>query len=251
VTADRGGGTGARFLRRLPTGRGRKALVAIAFLAPALVALGAFVVYPAIATIARSLYDRSDNDFVGLDNYQAMFELDRIRRAIRNSLVWVVAFPALVVGLGLVLAVLSERIRWQTAFKTLLFLPTAISLLASGVIWRLVYQSDPDLGALNALLDVPRSLVEPEGGFPGALPSVATADVGSDRTVSVAIEVDEDGGVARLGLLRINIDQVPAAARQAADPAPQPGAITGVVWRDITPGEDEKGVVDDGELGRA
>ena len=45
---------------------------------------------------------------------------------------------------------LTERIRWSVAFKMIVFMPMAISLFAAGVILRLVYEQDPDQGALNA-----------------------------------------------------------------------------------------------------
>ena len=44
---------------------------------------------------------------------------------------------------GLIFAVLTERIRWATAFKLIVFMPMAVSLMASGVIFRLVYEQDP------------------------------------------------------------------------------------------------------------
>ena len=211
--------------------------LAAAFLAPALVFLGAFVVYPAVATGVRSLFDQTGDRFVGLDNYQTMFELRRMRRAVTNSFVWVLCFPALVVTVGLVLAVLTERLAWKTAFKTILFLPMAISLLASGVIWRIVYETDPDRGVINAALNAPRSLVSPSGDLHGTVPSVPGHErVGND-------------GVVRLGLLRLPEDRVPSSARPARDPGPRPGFVTGVVWRDIKSGTDVKGVVEPGERG--
>ena len=212
-------------------------LLAAAFLGPALVFLGAFVVYPAVATAVRSTFDQTGDRFIGLDNYETMFELRRMRRAVGNSFIWVLAFPTLVVSVGLVLAVLTDRLPWKTAFKTVLFLPMAISLLASGVIWRIVYETDPDRGVINAALNVPRSLTSPSGELHGTVPSVPDSGrVSSD-------------GVVRLGLLRLPEDRVPESARAARDPVPRPGAITGVVWRDIKSGQDEKGVVEPGEVG--
>lgn len=224
-------------------------LLAAAFLAPALVMLGAFVVYPAIATGVRSLFDQAGDEFVGLDNYRTMFELGRMRRAVLNSFVWVAAFPIVVVTVGLILAVLTERIGWRTAFKTVLFLPMAISLLASGVIWRIVYEVDPDRGVLNALLDIPRELVAPAGDYPGASPSVPDATIAPDDGFSLSVDVAPEGAVAPLGLLRVATEDLPDEARQARLPDAEPGTVTGVVWRDIRPGQDQKGVVEDGELG--
>jgi alpha-glucoside transport system permease protein len=224
-------------------------MLAAVFLAPALVFLGAVVVYPAIATAARSLYDRGGDTFVGLANYTTMFRLGRMRRAIVNSFIWVAAFPVLVVSIGLILAVLSERIRWKTAFKTILFLPMAISLLASGIIWRIVYEDDPDRGALNALLNVPRSLVAPEGQYAGAAPSVDDLVVDDDNAVNADVTVGPGGGVALLGLLRIAVGQLPDGADDARSPPSETGVLAGVVWRDIRPGDDVKGEVEAGETG--
>jgi alpha-glucoside transport system permease protein len=233
-----------------PPRRSGAAVMAGVFLAPALLLLGAFVVWPAVATAIRSLYDVAGDEFVGVDNYTTMFELRRMRRAMLNSFVWVVAFPLIVVTVGLILAVLSDRIGWKTAFKAVIFLPMAISLLASGVIWRIVYETDPDRGVINAVLDIPRSAISPPGDLPGAVPSLPDGvQVGSDRAMAVTVDTDAGGGVVRLGLLRINQDQLGEDAAQAVDPEPQPGTVTGVVWRDIKPGTDEKGVVEDGEVG--
>ncbi len=229
--------------------RRQQLLLAGVFLAPALVFLGAIVVYPAVATAFRSLFDRAGDTFVGLDNYETMFRLGRMRRAIVNSFVWVATFPVLVVTVGLMLAVLSERIAWKTAFKTVLFLPMAISLLASGIIWRIVYEADPDRGAVNALLNVPRSLVLPEGQYAGAVPSVDDLEVADDDAVRAGAVVGAEGGVVRIGLLRIATDQVPDEAENARDPPPAPGVLAGVVWRDVKTGADEKGVVESGESG--
>lgn len=236
---------------RLPRepGRSGNAVLAGVFLAPALILLGAFVVWPAIATAARSLYDVAGSDFVGLDNYRTMFELRRMRRAMVNSFVWVVAFPVMVVTVGLILAVLSDRVAWKTAFKTVVFLPMAISLLASGVIWRIVYESDPDRGVINAVVDIPRSALSPPGDFAGAVPSLPReVRVRGDRSIEVPVDVS-DGGEARIGLLRITQEQMPAGATQAAEPRAEPGSVAGVVWRDIKPGRDEKGAVEAGEVG--
>ncbi len=230
-------------------GRPGGAVLAGVFLAPALLLLGAFVVWPAIATAARSFYDVGGSNFVGLDNYRTMLELRRMRRAMVNSFVWVVAFPVMVVTLGLLLAVVSDKVAWKTAFKTVVFLPMAISLLASGVIWRIVYESDPNRGVINAVLDIPRSTFSPPGDLAGAAPSVAAVAVRGDRSMEVGVAVGAEGGVARIGLLRITREQLPDDATQAVEPAAKAGTVAGVVWRDVKPGRDQKGVVEDDEVG--
>src|SRR5215475_866154 len=112
---------------------------AVVFLLPALVILGAMVVYPIVYTVRRSLYDAAGSSFVGLRNFGAMFTDPATFTAVKNNAIWVVAAPTLVCALGLIFAVLTERVRWGTAFKLLIFMPMAISFVAAGVIFRLVY----------------------------------------------------------------------------------------------------------------
>ena len=59
--------------------------------------------------------------------------------------------PQQFLDIGLVFAVLTERVRWAVAFKTAVFMPMAISLFAAGVIWRIMDQQEPNRGALNAV----------------------------------------------------------------------------------------------------
>src|SRR5919201_5847336 len=133
-------------------GRGRKYAVAVAFLLPAAILLGVWVVYPSVNTIVRSFFNESGNDFVWFDNYKSLFTTDILRTAIKNNAIWIGVVPAFVTALGLIFAVLTERVSWAVAFKTAVFMPMAISLLAAGVIWRLMYVQDPSQGALNAAI---------------------------------------------------------------------------------------------------
>ena len=66
--------------------------------------------------------------------------------------IWVVVAPAVSTALGLIFAVLTERVHWGTAFKLVVFMPMAISMLAAGIIFRLVYDQDPAKGAANAVV---------------------------------------------------------------------------------------------------
>ena len=122
----------------------------IIFLAPTLVLLGVWVVYPTIRTIIRSFYDRDGDEFIGLDNYETLFSDDTLVTAIKNNFLWLLIVPAFVTAIGLVFAVLLERIRFSVAFKVVVFMPMAISLFAAGVIWRLMYEKDPTQGTINA-----------------------------------------------------------------------------------------------------
>ena len=145
--------------------------MAAGFLLPALVFLGVWVVYPTIYTVFRSFYDAQGTSFVGIDNYKTLFTTDILLTAIKNNAIWVLVVPALVTAIGLVFAVLTERIRWSVAFKTAVFMPMAISLFAAGVIWHIMYTQDPSQGTLNAAVRVVKDAVNPPGVLSGATPS--------------------------------------------------------------------------------
>ena len=226
-----------------------KVWLALAFMAPALIVLTGLVVWPAIKTGIDSFYGPAGDTFVGFKNYGDMFRFDRMQIAIRNSVIWVIAFPVFVTTTGLVLAVLSERVGWRTAFRIILFMPAAIAILSSGIIWRIMYEDDPSRGAINALINIPVAASNPQGALAGAAPSTDDATMG-DSGLAVSIDVGDEGGVARIGLLRILEEDLPESATQAADPDLRgAGTVTGVVWRDTKPGDNEKGVIEEGELG--
>lgn len=134
---------------RLPRGIGGRIRPWL-WLAPALVFVGVFLVYPTIATIVRSTFNRRGDTFIGLDNYAWFFGRSDTLIALRNNLIWVVVLTALVVGLGLLIALLVDRVRYEGLVKSVVFLPMAISFVAAGVIWRLMYDIDPTVGTLNA-----------------------------------------------------------------------------------------------------
>lgn len=123
---------------------GTRRVVAAVFLLPALVLLGALVVYPIGYSVYRSFFDQAGTGFAGFDNYTALFTDDTILTAVKNNAIWVVFAPTVATALGLIFAVLTERIRWGTAFKLIVFMPMAISMLAAGIIFRLVYDQAPE-----------------------------------------------------------------------------------------------------------
>ena len=120
------------------------------WVSPALVFLGVFLVYPTIATFLRSFQNRRGDGFIGLDNYAWFFSQDNTLIALRNNVFWVIFLPLLVVGIGLLVAVLVDRVRYEGVVKSIIFLPLAISFVAAGVIWRFMYDLDPKVGTMNA-----------------------------------------------------------------------------------------------------
>jgi len=211
--------------------------------------LGVWMVYPAVYTIIRSFFGQHGflGTWVGIDNYKTLFTTSTLTTAIKNNAIWVAVVPAVVTAVGLVFAVLTERVRWAVAFKTAVFLPMAISAFATGVTWRIMYQQDPNLGAINALGKVVSGAVSPAGVLQSALPS--TPGLQTQGGGMVLKTATQPGGTALLGVTGIPPDQVPHSAVQAVTPAAKPGDVVGTVWRDFKPGGGKPGVVEKQELG--
>jgi alpha-glucoside transport system permease protein len=229
-----------------PPGGGRR-WAGLPFLLPALAALGALVVYPSLDTIFQSFQADDTRAFVGLDNYQEILNSPRIRTAVVNTAIWVVIAPALITGLGLVIAVLTERVTYSGAIKTILFMPMAISALAVGVIWRGVYDSDPDIGVANAALAEAANVVDPPGKYPGATipPGAPLEKVGQAIATRNTIGPGEVGHLGVVGLSE------PAGAADATEPDVSEGEIAVVAWRDFSPEGGKTGQVDPNELALA
>ncbi len=227
-------------------GRLRRYGTGTVFLTPALVLLGVWILYPTIYTVGRSFFSQSGSQFVWLDNYKTLFTTSALTTAIKNNAIWVLVVPAFVTALGLVFAVLTERVSWAVAFKTAIFLPMAVSAFATGITWRIMYIQDPSQGAINALGRVAVDAVHSPGVLPSALPSTPTL-TGTPSTGLVLKTPLHPGGIALLGLTGIAPEAVPKNAKQAVQPTAKPGAIEGVVWRDFKPGGGVAGKVERGE----
>ncbi|GGR68013.1 ABC transporter permease [Streptomyces humidus] len=230
----------------------RKAVAAL-FLLPALVLLGALVVYPIGYSLVRSLYDQTGDGFAGVDNYKALFTDDGIRTALKNNVIWVVFAPTVATALGLVFAVLTERVRWGTAFKLVVFMPMAISMLAAGIIFRLVYDQDPDKGVANAVWVGVHDTFAEASAFPKAHPgrdSPLRADGGGGFLTEEPVRA---GVPVSLPLVGVAPDQMPGGAEKAVKARPEQGAVTGTAWQDFTRGKGvgTLGVPDPTELGYA
>jgi len=138
------------------TGRARGALMVAVFGGPALALLAVGLIYPAIRTGWMSFMNARSEVFVGWANYAHVFTDPGGVTALRNTLLWVVLAPLLATAIGLVYAVLIDRSRFESAAKSLLFLPMAISFVGAGIIWRFVYEyrgaAQEQTGLLNALI---------------------------------------------------------------------------------------------------
>jgi alpha-glucoside transport system permease protein len=223
-------------------------LIIALFLGPALAVLTAVVVYPIAATIWYSFFNADGTHFVGFDNYVEMFTGSATRRAIANNVIWVVVAPTTVTALGLVLAVLTERIRLSAAFKTVLFMPMAISFLAAGVTFTLIYQADKDRGALNAAIVAVHDVFKPPSEYYGATPREEAGLAIADGAVQTVKPTASTAPVL-LPLVGLPPDRVPPDAAGATSGGTGTD-LRGAVWLDFSPGGGGRpGMVDIGEKG--
>jgi alpha-glucoside transport system permease protein len=126
------------------------------WIAPALAFLIVFLIYPTINTFVLSFLDAGSRNFVGLANYAWFFGDSGTLEALRNSVLWVVFMTAGVVGLGLLIAILVDRVRYESVAKTAIFIPLAISFVAAAIIWKFMYEyrppGTPQIGTVNSLV---------------------------------------------------------------------------------------------------
>ncbi len=140
--------------------------VPLGFVAPLLLVFLGFYLWPAIQTLASSFFEwgllrpwsPTDTDtweFVGLENYTEVLTDGSFWNAAVNTIIWLVLLPLLVGVFSLALAILIWFIgRGASVFRSIFVLPLTISLAAIGVVWTFVYNSDPDIGVFNALLQL-------------------------------------------------------------------------------------------------
>ncbi|MBT9385009.1 sugar ABC transporter permease [Pseudooceanicola sp. CBS1P-1] len=128
------------------------------FLFPAIFALGLYLAYPVVETIRLSLTHRLPGggyEWAGLSNYRQMMHEPKFWEAMRNNMLWLIVVPAAATAFGLLAAQLTDRIRWGSLAKSLIFMPMAISFVGAAVIWKLVYDARPagseQIGILNAV----------------------------------------------------------------------------------------------------
>ncbi|NLE22891.1 MAG: sugar ABC transporter permease [Actinobacteria bacterium] len=130
----------------------RRSGMALAFLLPALVILGAFVVWPMISAFRLSFTNAAGfgvEEWVGVDNYVKVFTDPEVQDAVVNTLQYTVLFTptAVLAALLLALVVNNPRLPWRSFFRTTLFLPFVVSLAVAAFAWS--YLIDPQVGLLS------------------------------------------------------------------------------------------------------
>jgi len=116
----------------------------LVFLAPALAFLFIGLIGPALRTLYLSFRDARGDSFVGLENYHWAFTQPEILDVLKNTGIWMVVAPIASTGFGLTIAVLTDRMRRPGLVKSLIFMPMAISFVGAGIIWKFVYQFQPN-----------------------------------------------------------------------------------------------------------
>jgi len=135
------------------TGRFYRPLALGVFLGPAVLLLLAGLVIPAIQTFTLSFQNADSNRGVGLANYEWAFTTSSIQNILITTLIWILVAPVATTLLGLSLALLVDRLRLQSLYKSLIFMPMAVSFVGASFIWRFVYEardpSQPQVGLLS------------------------------------------------------------------------------------------------------
>jgi alpha-glucoside transport system permease protein len=151
--------------RRLPAIFKHQGWQGLLFIAPAVILLGSLVAYPLVWTIMYSFGDTNSKldivRWVGFDNFERLFTTDRVfldrdsfpwEGALVNNIKWAFLYTTISLSLGLLIAVLAVRVRYESIVKAIVFVPMAIAATAVAIIWKFVYEPDPDIGVANAVL---------------------------------------------------------------------------------------------------
>ena len=185
------------------------------FLAPAGLLLLVFLIYPAIYTVLLS-FNRGRNgvfeQWIGLDNYTRLFSdpdfLDLSTfppsGALWNNVLWIVFYVSIVIFLGLIIAVVAARVRYESVVKAIVFIPMAIAATALAVIWKFVYSPDTNIGLINAIL-----------GTVGVAPVSWLGDPGIVNFALIAVGIWGSVGFATV-ILSAAVKSIPAEVIESA-----------------------------------
>lgn len=141
-------------LKSIETILNHRKVVPFVFLIPFMTVFLVFKVYPVILAIIMSFQNFqgvASQEWVGLTNYQNVFNLVRFNQALSNTTIYTIGTLLVLIPIPLVLAVIldSGRVVQSTVFRTLLFLPALTSLVVAGTVFRLILAEG---GFLNLFL---------------------------------------------------------------------------------------------------
>ncbi len=129
----------------------RARLQPFVFVGPAMAILIWYLALPTVRTLWASFFNASGQVFVGLQNYLAVFSDRNMQTAFFNNILWIIFGATGAVVLGLVVAMLADRSRFERFAKSLIFMPMAISMVGGAIIWKMIYAVNPNVGLLNAI----------------------------------------------------------------------------------------------------
>ena len=145
----------------------QKPLTPWLYLLPALIVMTTFIVYPGFNTFYLSIRNNDNTGWAStrcmdgqpcwgiFENYRYALTSTIMQTAFLNNLKWIVLMVSGSVALGLLIAVLADRVKYESLAKSLIFLPMAISFVGAGVIWKFVYNygtTQVQVGLLNAII---------------------------------------------------------------------------------------------------
>ena len=195
----------------LPTDKVREAVRPYVFIGPVLLLIGVLLVYPTIQSMVFSFMNADSSEFIGFQNYTKLFADPTFLTTVGTNLLWVAIVPVTTIIIGLFIATLTDKLGpvRERAFKSIIFMPMAISFVAASSIWRLNYQwdaGDKQIGMLNAI-------VKAIGGTPVAWMQESTLALNS--LLIMVIVVWANAGFA-MTLLSAAIKAVPEETTEAA-----------------------------------
>jgi len=139
-----------------------KKIIPWLYISPAAFLLFFFLVYPSVNTVYISFFNYNSEIFMGIKNYLYCFTNETMLNSFQNNALWVILFVPLTVSLGLIIAVLADRVKYESIVKSMIFMPMAISFVGAGVIWKFVYAYRPVSAAQTGILNAIRSFFQLE-----------------------------------------------------------------------------------------
>jgi alpha-glucoside transport system permease protein len=180
------------------------------WLLPGFILIAGILVYPLLKTLYLSFQGPDSSGFVGLDNYQTIFSDPSLVAVLKINLLWIVLFPVGAVSLGLLTAILLDRVRYERLAKAIITMPTAVSFVAGSVMWRLIYTYNPPgtppIGTLNAFLEMV---------LPGFVPKAWLIDSRFNNYALIFIGIWMGTGLATL-ILSAAVKGIPRELLEAA-----------------------------------
>jgi alpha-glucoside transport system permease protein len=155
------------------------------YLLPAILVIGLFIVYPMVDTIRLSFTARSGelsaaNSCIDGEPCWGIFENFRyaltspgMLTVLRNNALWLLLMVPATVAAGLLIALLADRVRYESLAKAIIFMPMAISFIGAGIIWNFMYQIETGAGEQIGLLN---GIIVALGGQPVAWMSNAAVN---------------------------------------------------------------------------